>query len=179
MNLIVFNTSESHKLHHGHSAFTDIAVPASFVRWNDTILFASSQTDGKIYQMGGTNDAGAAISVKAEWPWWSLWDTDVLKTIRFMLIDTTQAGSNYEPTLTAYVDGRSIAIPVYREDRALWGSGKWVLEGGQYRIKKLLRIDRKGIYALKVKLTHAGLNEPITLAGMTVYGHVSDRLVVT
>jgi len=108
-----------------------------------------------------------------------LWDSEVLKTIRFMLIDTTQTGSDYEPTLTAYIDGRSIAIPIYREDRALWGSGKWVLEGGNYRIKKLLRIDRKGIYALKVKLTHAGLNEPITLAGMTVYGYMSDRLVVT
>ena len=149
-----------------------------FVKWNDTILFASSQTDGKIYKMGGTNDNGVAISVKAEWPWWSLWDSEVLKTIRFMLVDTTQTGSDYEPTLTAYVDGRSIAIPIYREDRALWGSGKWVLEGGQYRIRKILRIDRKGIYSMKVKLSHSGLNEPITLAGMTIYGYVSDRLAV-
>jgi hypothetical protein len=149
-----------------------------FILWNDSLLFASSQTDGKIHKVGGTHDDGIAISIQAEFPWWGLWDPDTLKTIRFILLDTTQQGT-YEPTIIAYVDGRSVAIPISQEDRVLWGSGKWVLEGGTYRIKKLLSVDRKGILSLKLKLTHSGLSEPVTLAGLTIFGHVSDRVVVT
>lgn len=147
------------------------------ILWNDAIIFGSSQSDGYIYKSSGTSDNGTAISVRVEWPWWGLWDADTLKTVRYIMIDTTQDG-DYEPTVTAYTDGSSIAIPVKIEDRSLWGSGRWVLDGGKYRIKKLLRVDKKGLNSLKIKFTHAGLNQPVTIAGLNIFGYASDMVAV-
>ena len=78
--------------------------------WNNQILFGSSLTDGKVHKIGGLNDNGSAISIKAEFPWWNL-GGNYYARFRFLNVETTLQGL-YSPTITSYMDGLSVANPL-------------------------------------------------------------------
>jgi hypothetical protein len=146
------------------------------LRWNDVLMFPSSQNDGYLHRVGGLNDNGAAIEVIAEWPWWGLWDADVLKYVHALLVAITQQGT-YEPTFEVMFDYRSRTYRLRLPEGQPWGSGAWALQGGTYQISQAFPVRRKDVVSLKVRFRHLGLNEPVTLSGLDVTGTPSGRLV--
>lgn len=146
------------------------------VRWNDSLLLASAKNDGLIHRVGGLNDNGAAITTRAEWPWWSLWSQDAPKLVRLLRVDTTQSGQ-YVPMAEVFFDGavKSVRLPL--GSVALYGSPSFQMQGGTYRVKKFGKIDRADVHVMKLVISHSGLNQPITLNGLTVYGEASTRVV--
>jgi len=63
-----------------------------------------------------------------------------------------------------------------------WGSTAWVQEGGNYRSKKTLDIigsdavNLRG-YSFKQKLTHSGLNNPVTLNGESLFYQPTRKVI--
>lgn len=142
------------------------------VDWNGVVLFGSSTGNGKIYQVGGLNDNGTAITQTIEFPWWPIGD-DFKVMFDRVNVDTTLQG-NYSPTFTVYVDGSNIGHALSLNNGNAWGSSAWVTSGATYRAKVPLQIvgtdgvNLKGSY-VKFRLTNSGLNQPITLNKMTLY----------
>lgn len=146
------------------------------VRWNGVLLFPSAQNDGYVHKIGGLSDNGAAISVVAEWPWWGLWDPDTLKYLDALLIATTQEGK-YEPIVEVMFDNRSRTYRLRLPEGKDWGSGAWALQGGTYQVSQSLPIKRKDVVSLKARIRHLGLNEPVTIRSLSVFGEASGRRV--
>lgn len=147
------------------------------VRWADQLLFASSQGDGLVHRMGGLNDNGSAIAVQAAFPWWGLWDAEALKLVKAVQLDVTAQG-DYRPTLGVYLNGESRSFGVRLDEGSSWGSGRWRLDGDTYRIKRTLQVNRKGVAYLKLAFSHGGLDQPLTLNGISVLGAPSGRVAV-
>ncbi len=213
--------------------------------WNNNTLFGTSEATGKIYKIGGLNNAGSAITQRAEFTWWRIGGNQDVR-FRFFNVDTTLQG-NYSPSVTVYIDGDSISVPLnlYTADVTTsssnttftattvvdgstwdlsnvvvgmfavasggskgtitavddanntltvdnwdngtpsggeivsvrgesWGSVAWSTLGGNYRVTKTLDIigsdsvNLKG-RNIKFKISHAGLNQPITLNGISLF----------
>lgn len=152
-------------------AFNDRKGNAA-VEWNGNILFASSLSDGKVHKIGGLNDNGAAISQILEWPWWSVGDDNPV-TFEQVNVDTTQQG-DYSPTFNCYVDGKVSSHALELASANDWGSSAWVTDKGYYRIKVPLKIQgTDGVHltgqSIKFRLEHSGLNQPITINGLSLY----------
>ncbi|MCR4286880.1 MAG: hypothetical protein NUW09_02575 [Deltaproteobacteria bacterium] len=151
----------------------------SMIEWNGNVLFGSSQSDGLVHQIGGLNDNGAAIAQTVEFPWWLLGDNEEV-IFEQINVDTTLRGS-YSPTFNIYVDGTTTAHAVNLASGYTWGSVAWATAEDNYRTKVGLRavgsdyVNLKGT-SLKCRLTHSGLNQPITLSGITVYYASTDKL---
>ena len=151
----------------------------SMVEWNSNTLFGSSQSDSRIHQIGGLNDNGVAITQTIEFPWWPLGDNEEM-VFEQISVDTTLRG-NYNPTFNIYVDGVTTAHQINLASGFTWGSVAWATAAGNYRAKTGLRavggdyVHLEGI-SLKCRLTHSGLNQPITINGITVYYAPTDKL---
>lgn len=151
------------------------------VEWNNNILFSSSQSDGKLHTIGGLNDNGSAITQTLEWSWWSVGD-DIVVTFSRVNVDTTLQGLDYSPSFTCYVDGRVSAHALNLPSGNDWGSSAWVADSGYYRVKVPLPIvgsDAVNLtgQSIKFKLTHSGLNQPITINGLTLFYAENSELL--
>jgi len=156
-------------------------------------LSGSSAYNG-MYQIGGFNDNGDAISIWAEWPWWAV-SNEVVAIFDRINIDTTLQG-NYSANVNIFIDGDNSNFTLNLSGAPLWGSVNWGATNwsgikwgsvawatgkGKYRTKVPLRIvgsdgvNLKGSY-MKVILTHNGLNEPVTINGMTVYYQPTNEI---
>jgi len=153
-------------------AITDIAHNG-MVSWNNVVLFGSSESSGGVYQIGGINDDGSAISWRVEWPWWYLGD-DITVDLDRVNIDTVLHG-DYSPTVTIYTDGNSVGHDMSLSDGADWTTSSVVTEGNNYRSKVPLdgvgsdEVRLSGVTAMKLKIEHSTLNEPVNINAITVY----------
>ena len=144
----------------------------SMVEWNGNVIFGSSQSDSIIHQVGGFNDNGTAISIIAEWPWWPLGDNNKV-TFAQVNVDTTLQG-DYSATFNTYVDGNNTAHALALAGSTTWASSSWATSVSNYRTKVPLQVvGSDGVHlqgtSIKCKLTHSGLNQPVTIHGLTVY----------
>ena len=142
------------------------------VEWNSVVLFCNSQSAGEIYQIGGINDDGAAISYHVEFPWWYVGDNFLVNFERIN-VDTVLNG-DFSPTVTVKVDGYSVGIDLELGDGSDWTTSALVAEGGNYRAKVPLPIigsdavRLKGS-AFKVRIEHDVLDETLNLNALALY----------